>query len=127
MSELVAGALREPSSRPAQIPADELANQARPVVPYSSGGWRQVVPEIPFKPDASDLIGQLVRHDPGLYGLYVHCRYIDALSLGRAHRQIHGCIVCPLYVRFNSLSSTKPRDTQILRTSQTDTPIQEIA
>lgn len=119
----VAGTLRELRAGAAQVPADELADQAGTVVSHGGGGGYEVVPKVLFEPDASDLVGLLVRHGHEAYVPYVRCRYGRVARAG----QIHSCIVCPLYVRFKSLSSRNRHITPFSHALRTGTQIQEIA
>lgn len=109
----VAGALRQASSWPAQIPADKLTNHASAVMADRLGGWSEVVPQVLLKPDTSDLVRHLARHRRRSYVPYVRCGHSDTLNSSGVQGETHSCIVCLLYVRFKSLSSAEPRDTPL--------------
>jgi hypothetical protein len=92
------GALGELGARDAQVPADELADEAGAVVAGGLRGDVETVPQVLFEPDApvlGDLPGRLVRHGRGLYFLYVQCG------------DIHSCSVRPLYVQWKQDAGTR--------------------
>jgi hypothetical protein len=99
----VTGTLGELGAGSAQVPADELPDDSGAIVAVCLGRELELIPELLLEPDASHLVQALVCHSGGVYGRYARCRDSEGVRVD----QSHACSVCPLYVQFKVLSSTK--------------------